>query len=76
MAWQNGKTVVQTFASNDSQNAWVNLSDIGWRRIRTGAPDGVTNLFLMFNAAKANGRTVNVFLTDDSDQFASIAYLN
>jgi hypothetical protein len=76
MAWNNGKNVVQTFASSDSQNAWVNLGGIGWRRIQTGAVDGVTNLFLMFNAAKANGRMVNVFLTDDSNQFITIAYLN
>ena len=36
--------------------------------------DGVTNLFVMLNAAKANGRTVNVFV--DASNLISIAYLN
>lgn len=75
MAWFNSVNVVQTFASNDSQNAWVNIAGVGWRRIKTGATDGVTNLFIMFNAAKANARTVNVFV-EDATNLVTIAYLN
>jgi astacin len=75
MAWNNNVSVVQTFGSNDSQNAWVNISGLGWKRIKTGAADGVTNLFIMFNAAKGNGRTVTVFV-DDATQLVTIAYLN
>jgi hypothetical protein len=37
MAWHNNVNVVQTFASNDSQNAWVNLPGVGWKKIKTGA---------------------------------------
>jgi hypothetical protein len=73
--WFNGKSVIQTFASSDGQNAWALVQDAGgWRRIKTGAADGVTNLFMMFNAAKANGRTVNVFV--DASNLITIAYLN
>ncbi|GIZ52835.1 hypothetical protein [Noviherbaspirillum aridicola] len=43
--------------------------------IKTGATDGVTKLYIMFNAAKANNRTVNVFI-DDASQLITIAYLN
>lgn len=75
MAWNNNVSVAQTFASNDSQNAWVNISGVGWKKIKTGATDGVTNLFLLFNAAKANGRTVSVFV-EDATQLVTIAYLN
>jgi hypothetical protein len=74
MAWNNNVTVVQTYASNDSQNAWVNITGLGWKRIKPGATDGVTNLFILFNAAKANGRKVNVFV-EDSTQFVTIVYL-
>lgn len=75
MAWNNNVSVAQTFASNDSQNAWVNIAGLGWKQIKTGATDGVTNLFIMFNAAKANGRTVTVFI-EDATQLVTIAYLN
>lgn len=75
MAWFNNVNVVQTFASNDSQNAWVNIQGVGWRRIKTGATDGVTNLFIMFNAARGNARTVTVFV-DDATSLVTIAYLN
>jgi hypothetical protein len=75
MAWHNNVNVIQTFASNDSQNAWVSLPGVGWKKIKTGATDGVTNMFIMFNAAKANGRTVTVFV-EDATQLVSIAYLN
>jgi hypothetical protein len=74
MAQYNNAAVVQTFASNDAQNAWANIAGAGWLKIKTGAADGVTNLFIMFNAAKANGRTVNV--TTDASNLITIAYLN
>lgn len=70
--WQNNKLVQQTFASIDSQNCWALLAGLGWKKIKTKSTDGVTNLYIMMNAAKANNRPVNVFL--DGDQI-SIAYL-
>lgn len=73
--WFNGKLVLQTFASNNAQNAWALIDGVGaWRQIKTGATDGVTNLFILFNAAKANGRTVNVFV--DGSNFITMAYMN
>lgn len=70
--WHNNKLVVQTFGSHHAQNAWANIEGLGWKKIKPNAPDGVTNLFLLLNAAKANGRRVNVHL--DGDQI-DIAYL-
>ena len=28
--WHNNKQVVATFASHHSQNAWANISGVGW----------------------------------------------
>ena len=76
MATYNNVTVVQTFAASNSQNAWANISGVGWLQIQGGAPDAVTNLFVMFNAAKANGRTMTVITTGTSPQVVSVAYMN
>jgi len=72
--WHNNRTVVQTYTHASSQFAWANIDDgIGWKRIKTGAPDGVNNLFVIMNVAKANGRKVNVDIDDDG--FITTAYL-
>ena len=75
MAWNNNKNVLQTFCSNDTQNAWANIQDLGWKKIKPNAADGVTNLFVMLNAAKANGRLVHVLIEDATQQITQ-TYLN
>lgn len=59
--WYSNKKVIQTFASNDSQNAWANIESLGWRKIKTGAPDAVTDLLIMFCEAVGSGQKVNVY---------------
>lgn len=68
--WHNNRAVLQTFASNDAQNAWANIEGLGWRKIKTGAPDGVTNMFDLFCEALANGKRVSVY-ADASNLFQS-----
>lgn len=64
--WHNDKTVNRTYSSNDSQNAWAIIDTIsGWKKIKTGATDGVTNIFVMLNAAKANSRPVDVYIVNN-----------
>lgn len=70
--WHNNKQVLQTFASHDSQNAWANVETLGWKKIKKDDPDGVTNIFVQMNAAKANNRKVSVHL--DGNEI-DIAYL-
>ena len=70
--WVYSKLVVQTFASADSQNAWAYIESVGWRKIKTGAADGVTDLFALFCEAQANGQRVTVFV---DASVVSIAYL-
>ncbi|HEX8177732.1 MAG TPA: hypothetical protein VF543_21765 [Pyrinomonadaceae bacterium] len=76
MATYNNVAIVQTFASSNSQNAWANVAGVGWLQIQTGAPDAVTNLFVMFNAAKANGRTMTVITSATSPPLIVTAYMN
>lgn len=64
-AWQGNVTVSQTFASRDSQNAWAYFQGLGWRRISTGAPDGVTNMLALFANAVAKNKKVSAYMDGD-----------
>ena len=65
------KKVVSTFGSSDSQNAWVNIETIGWKRVNPTSSDGVTNVFLMLNAATKNGLSISGSINSD-DQVNTI----
>ena len=71
--WHNNKLVFTTYSSHHSQNSWANVEGLGWRKVKTGATDGVTNLYMMFNAAKGSGRRINCFV--DTNNEITIAYL-
>ncbi len=62
--WHNNRAVLRTYATHHAQNAWAQIEGLGWRKIETGAGDGVTNCFAMFCEAKANARPVNVYADD------------
>ena len=59
--WHTHKTVIQVYATYHEQNAWAHIQDLGWRKIKTGNPDGVTNMLIALSEAKANNRTTNVY---------------
>lgn len=59
--WLYNKQVTMTFAHHTSRWAWAYIQDLGWRRIKDGAPDGVTNIFDACCEAVANGRKVHVY---------------
>lgn len=65
--WTNNLSVHNTYASKDSQNCWAILSNAPgtWRQIKTGSADGVTNVFLMLCAARANNRNVDVYIVSN-----------
>ena len=58
MAWQYDKKVLATFTYTGAQWAWANIETLGWKRIKDGAPDGVTNLQVLLDSACANARLV------------------
>ena len=63
--WHNNKSVVRTHSKNGSQLAWAIVNGVasnGWVRIRPSATDGVTNVLMILTAARANNRSVDVFL--------------
>ena len=64
--WHNNLTVNRTYSSKDSQNCWAILNTIsGWKKVKTGKTDGVTNVFVALCTAKANNRTVDVYLVNN-----------
>jgi hypothetical protein len=71
--WHSGKKILQTFVHHTTQWAWANVDGLGWKRIREGAPDGVTNLHVLLCVAQAEQRDVSVHV--DTDDLITTAYL-
>lgn len=60
--WVYNKKVLATFANYTSQWVWVNIETVGWRRIKDGAADGVTNIFTACCNADASGRQIHAYI--------------
>lgn len=52
-------SVVQTFTSPHSMNAWGLMSSQPYRKVQPITADGTTNMFVILCAAKGSGRTVS-----------------
>jgi hypothetical protein len=53
--------------------AWAIVGGIsGWKRIRPTSTDGVTNIFLILSAARANNRNVDVYIKDNYIEQATL----
>lgn len=64
--WHNDRTVDRTYTTHHAQNCWAIISGIaGWTKVRPNAADGVTNVFAILCAARANGRRVDVYVVSD-----------
>jgi astacin len=74
MAWQYNKKVLATYATSGAQWSWANLDGgTGWKRIKGGQADGVTNLTVLINCAHAHGRSVHVDI--DTAGLITTAYM-
>jgi hypothetical protein len=73
MAWQYNKKVNAVFTHHTSRWSWAHIGGIGWRRIRGGSRDGVTNMSIALAAAVANNRKVHVDI--DSKKLITTMYL-
>lgn len=71
--WHWNKTVKSTYVHHTTQWAWAEIDGLGWKRIKDGAADGCTNLFVLLTAARANNRSVHVFI--DGSELITTAYL-
>lgn len=61
ISWHNNKSVLKTFASPHSMNAWAYIKDLGWRQIERLSPDGVANMHVQLCKAQVNSKLVNVY---------------
>lgn len=59
--WYYNQTLSSVFANCASQHTWANVLDLGWRKIKEGSPNSVTNLFFLCCEAVARKRKVNVY---------------
>lgn len=64
--WLYNQRITATYAHHTEQFAWVHVEGLGWRRVKEGAADGVSNLFDMCNEAVAHSRTVHVSVDGES----------
>ena len=67
------KKILRTYATSGSQVAYAYIESVGWRRVKTGAANGVTNVFMMLNTARAHNMVVVVYV--DATNFITRAYL-
>jgi len=64
--WETNKDITHLYVTHGTQQSWAILSGLsGWKRVRTGSPDGVANISQVLSEAKARGRKVNVFLNNN-----------
>jgi C1A family cysteine protease len=59
--WLNNKTIVGLWTIDQDRNAWVYVSDIGWRRIAFDNDNIFFDLLAQLSTAKAGHRPVNLF---------------
>ena len=62
LAWKNNKSVLSTYTSPHSMSAWAYIQDVGWRKVQTLTPEGVTNMFTLLVDAQAFNKKVNVYV--------------
>jgi hypothetical protein len=62
--WVSAVVIRFTYAVYSSQSAWAYIDGIGWRQIKSGSPDGVSNVFRVCVEAQAAGTKVNAYIDD------------
>jgi hypothetical protein len=60
--WHHNLTLKYIYVHHTSEAAWVFIDSLGWRRIKTGSVDGVTNMLNACSVAVANSRNVHVYV--------------
>jgi C1A family cysteine protease len=60
--WIRGKKVLGLWTINQERNAWVYLSDEGWKKISNSNDDAFINTLTQLAAAKAAGSNVDVYV--------------
>lgn len=63
--WQNDRVVLRVHAKNGARQTWALLQgDNAWLSLGSASTDGNANIFTILCEALANGRTVDVLISD------------
>jgi M6 family metalloprotease-like protein len=62
ITWASNKSVLSTFTSPHSMNAWAYIDGLGWRKVEELTPDGVSNMFTLLVDAQAYARRVTIYV--------------
>lgn len=74
--WFSNKKVLRTYTTVHAQNVYAHVEDVGgWRKVKTGNADGVTNLGVLLNTARNHDRNVTVFVDEDDNNRITHAYM-
>lgn len=60
--WESNKSVLSTFTSPHSMNAWAYIEGLGWRKVEELTPDGVSNMFTLLVDTQAFGKKTTVYV--------------
>jgi hypothetical protein len=69
--WHRGKRITGLWSMNQNRNVWVNLSDIGWRKLANGSDSGIVALNMVASHARQMNRSVDAY-EDDKQQIKEI----
>jgi hypothetical protein len=58
--WYNNKKITALWAINQNRNSWINLSDVGWKRIANNSDSAVIALSILGSNALQTNHIVNV----------------
>lgn len=60
------KRILQIYTTHHSQNCWAYVQDLGWRKVETGAVDGVKNMFGALAAARGHNIAVDLYIQNNT----------
>ena len=63
--WYTNKKVVGVWTIAQTRNAWVNLSDLGWKKFYSGSDSSIVAFNILAGTALEKGTLVNVMIEND-----------
>ena len=63
--WQNNKKVLGLWTKAETRNAWVNLSDLGWKKFYSGSDSAITSFVMIAGSALEKQTLVNVLIENE-----------
>ncbi|HEY8898660.1 MAG TPA: hypothetical protein VIM79_27715 [Niastella sp.] len=63
--WHTGKKVLGLWTHADTRNAWVNLSDLGWKKFYNGSDSSITAFAMITGCALEKQTLVNVLIENE-----------